>query len=234
MMLILMYPYLNIIINKINQKQHFRIAVILFTIYSIISLISETAYFASNIVVWVAMYFVISYIKKYAIEFTKNKKRNVLFIILGLIAIILQVVLTNFVGLKFGIFVDKVFRWHSYANPFYWIVGICCFFIALNANFYSNFINKVAELSLYAYLLHENFLFRRYTRPAIWNYLLTQYGANNIVLIAFIYAILLYIVVLVVSKIYKLTIEKVVNKISTMIYQKLRNCYFAIENKIVK
>ena len=91
-------------------------------------------------------------------------------------------------------------------------------------HFKNGVINFLASLTLLAYLLHENIIFRNYTRPLIWEAIYTSIGFNNVALISFVYSLALFVAVFGIGIIYKLFVQKWIcrfsEKISDGLYEK--------------
>ena len=101
--------------------------------------------------------------------------------------------------------------------------------IALQATYKIRVINYVSGLSMFVYLIHENILFRTYTRSAIWQYLYKNYGYSHVVILDLVFSILLFIVAVIVSAIYKETVQRLVMCASNRLYSIIMRIYKYIE-----
>ena len=164
-----------------------------------------------------------------------STKVGITLIIIGVAGYIAQVVVTNYVGLNLiSAFSDKVLRWNKNCCPFYIMIGIGSLIIALHGKYKVRFINYLSSLSMFIYLIHENYLFRKYTRPAIWQFLYKNYGYSHVVLLDLAYSMILFLVTAIVSAIYKETIQRLVTKISHRLYLKIAKLYSKIEGAVLK
>ena len=84
------------------------------------------------------------------------------------------------------------------------------------------------------YLFHENYLFRTYTRPIIWKYLYKTFTFKNVVILDIAYSLILFVVAVIISLIYKEIIQKFVSKTSDRLYLFVSNIYSKIERTVLK
>ena len=230
LLFILIVPFLNKLIKKLNQKQLLRVSYILFIFYFVISLIISNH--VNNIIVFIIVYFIVNYFKKYMENFWNNKKRCIKLLVLGIAGLIIFQFLTNFIALKFGSLQND--HWLINNNPILFIIAIPLFYLFKQMSFKSHFINTVSSLSLYVYLTHENVLFKTYTRVYILHYIYEKIGYMHIFIETLLYSLALFIAFTVISYIYKITIGKIVNIIIEKIFNndKIKNICSKIENKI--
>ena len=234
LLFILIVPYLNIIIEKMGQKELLRATLLMFVLYYVIAFTRNT--FGVNFIIdFIVIYFVVAYSKKYMYEFW-TKKKNSFFIIP--ISIILMIVLelgTNFLGIKYESISGKTLYWVKNNNPFFLMACIGIFFQVKKISFTNSVINRISSLSLYIYLIHDNLLIREYIRPKIWIFIYERFGYDLLFVKILIYAILLFLVSAIISFIYQNSIEKAVNKVLEKVYTKsrIRKIYDNFEGKII-
>ncbi len=220
------YPYLNKLISIVDQKQLLRMVLFSTTLWIVICYFKSGLFFTSSLIIWISIYFLIAYLKLYCNNIVTNTKIGLWLIIIGVIGYIAQVVVTNYVGLYLiGFFSKKVLRWNCNNCPFYIMIALGSLIVSLKLDFRSKFINYISSLSMLVYLFHENYLFRTYTRPIIWKYLYNTYTFNHIVLLDLAYALMLFVVAIVISAIYKETIQRLINKISNKLFIITANIY---------
>ena len=228
------YPWLNRLIGVINQKQLLRITLFSATLWIMINYFTSW-FFPSSLILWTSIYFLMAYLKLYCSKAMASTKVGTVLIVIGIIGYIAQVVVTNYVGLNLiSYFSDKVLRWNKNCCPFYIMIGIGSLIIALHGKYKVRFINYISGLSMFIYLIHENYLFRGYTRPAIWQFLYENYGYSHVVLLDLAYSMILFLVTAIVSAIYKETIQRLVTKISHRLYLKIAKLYSKIEGAVLK
>ena len=153
------HPFLNMVIEKMSQRQLFRTAfggVLLYIILPFSTRITNymfnasASFFSSELVFWIVLYFIIAYIKKYAPNLTGNQKFNLLLIVFGFIGNNGIIFLTNIIGLKYYPSLDTALQiWNQYYNPFLIMMVIGAFNLANTINFESKIINYISSLSLY-------------------------------------------------------------------------------------
>ena len=142
------YPYLNIIINKINQELHLRIVLFSSIIWIILCTLLRGYFFQSNIITWGTLYFIIAYLKLYCTNFVNNTKINLILLFIGILGFIMEVVTFNFLGLHLELFSDKVLYFNSNNAPFHILIAIASLNLAQKLKFKNTIINYISSLSL--------------------------------------------------------------------------------------
>lgn len=231
LLLYIIHPLMNIIISSLNKKQLFRIDLILIFLYCIVQFVIDGKYYYNELIGFILIYFLVAYIKLYMINFVKNIKINFILILVSLIGMVILLIITNILGLKFNIFSDKLLYWNKISNPMYILLSIGLFNIFNSKKFVNKFINYISSLSLIFYMIHDNLLFRRYIKPEFYK-LVFPYG--HILIWVIIEAIILFICGMLISTIYKETIQKIVYIASNKIYNLSRKIYFKIEIKLLQ
>ncbi len=125
-------------------------------------------------------------------------------------------------------------EFNSNCCPFFLMIALGSMIIALQATYRIKIINYISGLSMFVYLFHENYLFRSYTRPAIWQYLYMNYGYAHVVILDIAFAVVLFLFSIVVSIIYKETLYRFVVKASNRLYSILTRIYAYAERLIMK
>ena len=237
----IIHPFLNMVIEKMSQRQLFRTAfwgVLLYIIIPFSTRITNhlfkasASFFSSQLVFWIVLYFVIAYIKKYAPNFTGNRLYNLLLIVFGFIGNYGIIILTNIIGLKYYALLNTALQiWNQYYNPFLIMMVIGAFNVANNFHFESKIINYISSLSLYIYIIHENIMLRWFYRPAMWQYIYTNYGYAHILRWVFILVVIIFAFGLISSILYKQSVHKAVVRCCERLYPKISNIWMRFENK---
>ena len=224
------YPWLNKMIALTDQKQLLRIVLFSSLLWIVADYFKGDLFFPSVLIVWVVIYFLVAYLKLYCGRIMASRNFGIMLLATGILGYIAQVVVTNYVGLYLiGAFSDKVLRWNSHSCPFYIMIAIGSLIIALQVKYKNKVINYISGLTIFAYLFHENYLFRRFTRPAIWQYLYMNYGYSHVLILDITFSVVLFFATLVVSCIYKETIQKIVMKFSDRVYPFVTELYGRVE-----
>lgn len=234
-MLLLLYPFLNIIVKSIDKKQLFRINLLSIIVYFGICFVKTNLLFNTSLVVFVVIYFLVAYIRKYCINFVKDKKANIILLILSVVISIASLIVLNYIELKSGIKVIELIKFATNNNILLLITGFSLFNLFLNINISNKVINYISSLSMLIYVIHENILVRVYLRPQIWSDILNKYGEKYIIIEDLLFSIMILFASLIIAIIYKNTIQKIVIKIIDYLYNKsmIKKCYLKIEEKIL-
>lgn len=229
------YPWLNKLIASVNQKQLLKITVFSSSLWIFADYLIDGLFFASYLILWITIYFLIAYLKLYCPQTMANTKIGVAVLLVGILGYIAQIVVTNYVGLYLVPAIsDKVLHWNRNCSPFYLMIAIGSLIISLQATYRVKIINYISGLSMFVYLIHENFLFKVYTRPAIWKYLYLNYGYSHVVMLDIAFSVVLFLVSLVVSAVYKETLQHLVIKVSDKLFPLLATLYRRVECLILK
>ncbi len=231
LLLYIIHPFLNKIINTTEKKNLLRINIFLIVIYCILCKILGTRYYYSNLIVFITIYFIVAYNKLYLKKFAKNFKQNVCILVLSILAFLFLLIITNILGLRIGFLSNKMLYWNSINNIFFILIGLTLLNLFSRVNYKNKIINYVSSLSLLFYVIHENALFRYYIKPIFYQ-IVFPYG--NRVLWVCIESILLFVYGIVLASIYKETLQKLVYKISDKILKVLCSFWDRVEKIMLK
>lgn len=230
---LLIYPALNNYPMTITKKEHLSAVFVTSFLWIIGNYFKGDWFFPSKLLLWVSIYFLIAYLKLYCESMMSNIKTGICLVIIGTVGSIMQVLITNYVGVFWlDVMSDKILRWNSDNCPFFLLIAIGALILSSQIKWKSRTINTISKLSIFVYLVHENILFRTYSRPMIWSALLSEWGVSNIVICDLIFSICLFIASLIVAFIYNATIQKVVIRVSNLLYSKIIRVKESIEFKL--
>ncbi len=228
------YPYINQIIERMSKKQLLTASIVLSFLYIFMNTIKYGLFFGCEIIFFIVIYFDIAYFKKYLINISNNKKINRAVFVISSCLLLLLIICTNFLGLKINFLKDKMLHFATNSNPIVYLIAFSLFNLFRSKKFTSKSINYISKLSIYMYIIHDNFLFRSYIRPYLFVILKDTFGYTYIVGWILLFSLVLFILSLIISCIYKVTLYKIVIKISDKIYDKLKNAYNKISNELLK
>lgn len=223
----LLHPYLNKILGIIKKSELLRFNVCLLFLYYGINYILHNCFFNSNIINWIIIYFAVAYVKKYLLCLSNNKKWNCCLFVLGLCGNVFVVCLTNIMG------INKLLYW-DVNSPFILLMSISGFNFARNFFFKNTAVNFVSNMSMFIYIIHENMIIRYYFRPIIWQIIYFEYGYNYILMWVFLMTGCIFIITLMLSILYKETIQKITISICRLCYPIIRKSSKEIENLLLK
>lgn len=225
---------LNKIILGMTQKQLLKAASVLAFLYIGCDFVKGGLFFPSSLILWGTLYFVIAYIKFYCKETFRSNKVQLILLTIGFLGMVAMVFLTNALGLKTPIFYDKTLKWVVNCNPFLILMALSAFGLAKNFHFKSKLINNISKLSLLVYIIHENILVRAYIRPLIWQWLYKQVGYDHVVALALAYAVVWFILALILSEVYQKTLQRAVQKLGTVVTNVVKELYGLYEHCMLK
>ena len=239
----LIHPFLNQLIRGMSQRTLFRVAVLMFLLYSVCDLLHaflnnyftvSSFFFISTLIVWVMIYFVIAYVKYYLPEKSNSRALNAGLLLFGAVGLFGSVALTNVLGLRFPILNNPLIVWKTACNPFLLILVIGAFQLFRMAEFHSKVVNYLSGLTLFIYLIHENLLLRSLYRPVIWQYLYTRFGYSRLILLVLLLSVVIYLCSILASMLYFHTLHRLVTWICGKCWPFLSGKLRALEDRILR
>lgn len=220
----LIYPLINKALGRITKKQHFVLALILFVFYFVITYtFVPSAFYKTDLIMFIVIFIIISYIKKYMSSFCANTKINLIMLIITGLAFY-SLIFINFALHPINI------KWHVLNNPFFLIIAISLINLFSKLRIHSNLINTISALSLFIYIMHDNILFREFLRPEIASYVINGSNHSYIMFELIVFAVLLFIFSTIVSYLYYALFNEKIDKLSNNIKEIL----YSIMNKTSK
>lgn len=233
LLLYAIHPLLNIVINNISQKQHSTYGCILFILYFCFNTIISSLFFASNLIFFVSVYFIIAYAKKY-MKIISNQKFNIICFVICLILLISLQLMMNFAGLYIDMASSRIFHFATMNNPILFLLVFSLFNIFRNIKIKSDFINYISSMTILIYIIHENYLFKLYVRHYLMFKFWKATGEINIVLFLFICGIILFVFSALIAIIYNKISQPLVHKLAEKLLQVILKLYTKFENHILK
>ncbi len=226
------HPFLNKIIRQLNQKQLLRVVMFIIGYFYIWQFIKKSTY--ANILGFIALYFVIAYIKKYMQNYQKRFSLNVCILIISIIGFVYSLVILNILIIKFKICDNNMMYMSNIINPFIIMIAISIFNLLINKKFYNKFVSYVGSISLIIYIIHENTLIATLTRPLYFKYIYINYGYDHINLICILTAIAVFIISVIIASIYVSTIQKLTKKCGNVLYKYIKIVFNKLETTLLK
>ncbi|MBP3611186.1 MAG: acyltransferase family protein [Lachnospiraceae bacterium] len=206
----MIHPFLNLIIRNISQKTHAVICIVSLGLYFGVVFVKSGLLYSSNLVLFIVIYFLVAYMKNYMQNWFNKKKHSLILLVCGLTGMLGLLLLYNYLGLHVEAYRYKLLNWNVNNNPFILMTALALFHLFRQLKFKNSFLNYIAGCSLIIYLVHENILFRSFTRVRIWTELLEHFGRDTIVVQMFGYAIVLFLAAVLVSVLYQYFIHGIV------------------------
>lgn len=176
------HPFLNFMIEGMTQKQLLAVSITTGFLYLVVNYFrgeNGGYFFTSALIVWMVIYFILAYIKKYLVYMSKNVRLNLGIVLFSGTCSLLLFLFTNFAGMRMEIFNGKLQLWNN-CSPLLIMLVIGLLNLARSADIKINIINGIAALSMYVYVIHENILLRIYIRPAVWQHIYEKHGYQYI------------------------------------------------------
>ncbi len=208
----LLSPFLNKIIQSLSQRAYSRLLAILIIIFVVIiggipKLLTDMV--GGRLVAMIVVYFIAGYIKRFRTEKKNNAGKHLLVAFLSFIVLFAGTYLITYVGVKTNnaFLLKNIYFYRPFISPIVIIGSVSLFlgFTELNIK-HSKFINVVASCTFGVFLLHSNNIIA----PLI-SKLFPIYKETNSGLI-FVYTLgaicVIYIVCTLIDLLRQLTVEK--------------------------
>ena len=229
----MLHPILNLIIEKTSKRTFFRLVMTTSWLYLVSSFFLGMHFFSSIIIIWITIYFLLAYLKKYMVKIMNNKRVNKFMFITSVTCNIMTLFFMNLIGLKFPMMGDKLMHFSGISNPLTVISAISLFNILRLHCFQIEIINSISSLALYVYLIHENTLLRSYYRTAFWDLIYRKIGYSHLLLLVLGMVLVIFLFGLILGYIYKKTCGRINEIIVQNLLPVIKDKYNCIEGKIL-
>lgn len=219
MIIYMLHTSLNKLINSMHQYCLLITTIILTVLYIFTGMINYSFFYESDLTVFITVYFIIAYHKKYMKRSADSLKFNIWLLIGGIAGFLGSLLVLNVLGLRIGFLADKVLHWDRNCNPFLIMIALALFNLVRKDNSVRPVINTLARNSFLIYIIHENLLVRTYIRPWIWMKICNGFGHSQIVLWCILYSVVLFIVSALLSLIYSMLLQAHVHRAGLSVYE---------------
>lgn len=213
-------PFINRLIKNLNQDEYIKLIIILFIILSVIPTFMGTNFVYSNLIWFVFLYLLAGYLRIYYKFHLKKQSYLIIAVVMYLLIFILSELI-----LAVSQYIPRLSdntRFFSDLNKVPAVICSACLFLYFKESKlkYNKYINKIASATFAIYLLHDNYLFKKY----LWNSVLMNsnyYNSKFMILHYIISVILIFVFGIIIEEIrnfvMKETIEKVVERVTDKI-----------------
>ena len=156
--------------------------------------------------------------KKYMHKFSRKRALNISVCVISFLIIILQFLVTDFVMQRSKIFSNLYMTsWRHFTNPFIIAFALSFFNLFANLKIKSRMINYISSLSLLVYIFTENDFMRNCVKPEYWRFIYNAYTYEKLLLWNLALAGVLFIGGIIISTIYKVTLQKILYRIAKIV-----------------
>lgn len=96
-----------------DQRRLWRTAVALAVLYFGFNFLDYGLFFASELIIWVAVYFVMAYMQRYGMRFVENRRANIWLILFGAIGSVGLLFVWEILGNHFRSLSGSMMHWNS-------------------------------------------------------------------------------------------------------------------------
>lgn len=226
-MIIVVHPLLNCLIEKFDNKKLLFFCLFFFMIYDVYCFILNEPVFEYGVFLnYALIYLIVGLIKRNYKFIFEQPKFSYSMIIVGVVGLILTFVILGTSNCDGEIIVNA----NSNNNVFVVLLVLGLFAVFYRFDITSKFINYLSSLSLFIYLSHENLLFRELTRPMLFKWLCEQFHTNYL-LVLLIMVLMVLFCSAVFSALYKASLGKITYKLSIVFEKKFKHFVELITSK---
>ena len=211
------HPIYNQVIKNLTQKQLLVFCLCGGGLYFGIGTIKAKMLFASPLVIYSILYFMVAYAKNYMGSFNSNLRLNVSIGLTSFICLLVMLIGIELLGLKSNYFYDKIMFFAKNQSIFIVLIAFSLFNIFRHYQWRSKVVNIIASTSLVVYITHENLLFKELLRPYVFTYIHDTYGYSHIVFWVLFSAFCLFICSVILSLLYKCSVQKLTKLFSSYV-----------------
>ena len=225
----LIHPFLNWIIERMDRPTHRTAAAIASFIYMGICTLKGDLFFNNNLIYFIVLYFDVAYAKKYLRNLVDDYRLNRrLFLTCG-IGLVVLVLATDIVRLHTSSDGISLLYWDCNQNPLIALAAWSLVNLAQRHHFVNHRINEWSKLTLIIYLLHTNLIFKQFYRPLPYIYIHDYFGYDRILLWVWLYAAVLFIISTLISVLYQKTLQRGTGRLSQILAVYFRKKMFSSE-----
>ena len=233
----LLAPIVVMGLRQLSKKAHFILSIVLMVVYGILSMLTLHPV-GSMLFQFFYLLTLVAFIKWHIPSIYKYKKINLLIFGVGIII--------SFAGF-FGF---QMLYWHNpnWLNPNIAIIDfnsayapilvialLCLFNVFAEMKFENGFISYLSSCSLFVYVIHENYLLRSYTRVEYYNFMVSHYGGDNLMMVwMVICALFMFVVGFILAVGYKESIHRLTGKLSSWLNNLLLKLFDSVYKKLFK
>lgn len=215
-LLLFFTPVLNLLISKFTKKQYQKILIFLTIIWVMIpTFLLETMGY-SYLALFIYLYLVAGYIKKFPSRILENKKVSLIFFAISLSLTILSIYTLNFLGTKFQLALLYSDFFLESNKLLTMTNSISLFLVFKNTEIKSNkIINFVAGSMFGVYLIHDNTMIRN----VLWAYVDSSKisGGINFLMYGILISFIVFITCILIDTIKRLILDKHINSLANKI-----------------
>ena len=228
------HPLLNAVIHMLSRRQLLLASLILTALYLGAGFLYRGAFFGTELMIWLAIYFVLAYVKQHLPETADSLKANAVLLACCAGGHIALLILTDVIGLKVPAFGHLMLHWSSNASPLMILAALAAFCLAKRKCFSKRFVNKLAGLALPVYIIHENILVRTYVRPAALEFIWERFGYSHILMWVIALSAAVFIVSAVLSLLFSVSLGRIIDRAAKDAVKLCKKLFARLDNAAVK
>ncbi len=162
-LLYILSPFINKLINNMTKKEHSLLIIILVMIQSVIDLFLNAEFEMGKFIWFITLYLIGAFIQKYYKPSKKSIKINAIGTIVSYLLLVISVVGLDFLSKKIALLQGHELYFTKLTSIFVLINSIFLFLLFRNINIDSSkFINKISSATLGVYIIHENIIAKNF------------------------------------------------------------------------
>ena len=217
--LYLLSPFINFLLNKLSQKQHLALIGTIGLIYSIIPTFTMQHQDGMDVFILLLLYCIGAYLRLYPDSIFMKRKTALIMLLISCLLYFGSVIGLNIIGLKFQVFADHPSYFLTKHCPFTITLAVSIFVIFVKWEFKSKIINLLGSCMFGVYLIHNNGYLRVWLTNDLFKFFNYKTSATFIPYIIGA-SVLIFIVCTLIELIRRFTLEKLTAKLYDKIFKK--------------
>ena len=223
LLLYIIHPALNWVFEKLGKRGHAALALALFFLYMLIPIVKGGFFYSNNLVVMITEYSLVAFGRYYLVETLSSKRANLHVFLVGTLGAILAILLLEQLGLRVDALSDQMLHFCNFRDPLLFMSAFGAFNLVRNYSYKNSRINQMSSLMLLVYLIHENYIFSHYLRPAIWPWIYDMVGYDLLFVWIALFVFVLFSASVLLAFLYGKTLGKLAALIEPKLTRGIRN-----------
>lgn len=220
-------PYLNDMLKNKGKYSAFKISLFVIIFYSILQMIFKDHYYSNHLIGFYCIHIMMYYYKNY-MKRAVNTKINCVIVVVSSLILIFGIWTYNLIAVKTGAFIDKMQHFRMFMNPLMIIIAFSLIGVSQKNRFHNVILDKIAELTFFVYVIHENDIIKNTFRADYFIYAYERFSYKYLILICIFGVCCTFLISILLAYLYKNTLHRFVLNRSDEIYKIIKKTVFRL------
>ena len=232
----LLHIPVNTWLKDLKQNELLNLVVILSIVYLALITLLGPKYYYTDLIGFYVIYLIVKYIKEYSVNLIKGNIAIKVHLISWLI-LLMGIAVWSWICTIIPVLNNQVLRFCVFYNPVIVILALSAVisFSRIRSNKLMA-MSKFANVSLFVYIIDENFLANKYFKPVLWDYIYLHYGYQLLPIYILIFSAVSWIIASMLGLFFKKCISPklyiIIDKVAIISVRKYARMIENLKNKI--